>query len=286
MRRTKTMDPAGAARSGPRPFLRWCPYARIGVPAVLLGLPMVTGAQAATGTGPEAVVDRQVAAYNRHDLDGFLDTYSDNISFHTFGSAKIAHAKATLHDAVVSLFSRYPNIQSKTLARVGFGSFVVDREELSGLGDRPPLTILSVYEVRSGHIVNYWQSPFAKPNAGDAPAQEPDPTARATVDQLRTAFNKHDLDGAIAEFADTIAHYTLTRDTVSESLTRDEMRDRMSHLFEHGRRPHVVARAQVAVGPYVAARETVDGLPADQPAGDLVIAQVENGKIVALWEAS
>jgi hypothetical protein len=257
---------------------------RFGTAMALFASPV--GAQAVTVTNPGAVVDRQVAAYNRHDLDGFLDTYADKVSFYTLGSAKIVHTKAAAHDVIGSMFSMYPNIQSKTLARVGFGSFVVDREQLSGLPNRAPLTILSVYEVRYGHIVNYWQSPVTKPNASDAPAQEPDPAARATVDQLRTAFNKHDLDAAIAEFADTVAHYALTRDTVSESLTRDDVRDRLSRLFDQGRRPHVVARAQLAVGPYVVARETVDGLPADQPAGDLVIAQVENGKIVALWEAS
>jgi hypothetical protein len=257
---------------------------RLGVAVAFAVSPV--GAQSASETGPESVVDQQAAAYNRHDLDGFLATYSDKVSFYTLGSSTIVHTKAAAHDAIGSMFSKYPNIHSRTLARVGFGPFVVDREEITGIPSNPTLTILSVYEVRYGRIVNYWQSPTGRSMASDPPAAEPDPAARATVDQLRTAFNKHELDKAVAAFADTVEHYTFTRDTVSEWLTRDEMRDRLGRLFDHGRHPHVVARAQLAVGPYVVARETVDGLPPDQPAGDLVITQVVNGKITAIWEAS
>lgn len=260
----------------------------LGLLAVLGGATFASGtslmAQAASDGSPQAVIDRQVEAYNRHDLDGFFATYDDNQTLYTLGSARATRGTATMRQAFTPMWNANPKLHSETFKRLIFGSLVVDREGLSGIATLPTIIILSIYEVRDGHILNYWQSPLAPPKPGVAPIADPDPSAAAVVAQSLAAFNKGDAAGMLATFGDTVTQYQLTSDTTAHVVTRDQLRGEVTAMMQATAHPHAVVRDQVLVGPYVANHEIVTGLPGGKSTDRLVVSLVRDGHIVARWE--
>ncbi|WP_202908941.1 nuclear transport factor 2 family protein [Cognatilysobacter segetis] len=107
-------------------------------------------------TSPEAVVQRQLDAYTRHDLDAFMATYRED--------AKVWRMPATAPaldgaEAICAFYrdARFnvPALHAELVARTVVGGKVADHERVTGL--RPTATeALAVYEVVDGRIANVW----------------------------------------------------------------------------------------------------------------------------------
>jgi hypothetical protein len=233
---------------------------------------------------PVPVITRQVDAYNRHDLDGFLATYEDSCVLYTLGSPNALRGHEAVRDVMLPFFKSSPNLRSTTFKRVVFGPFVVDREQLSGIANAPPIVILSIYQVHDGRIVNFWQSQPHLPKPGTAPAPEPDPAAAVIEGQWVDAFNKHDVAATVAAYADVIRRYSLTRDTAAVPTTREQIREKLDAMSQGGAHPHITTKGLLFVDSYVVRQEHVTGLPSGQAIDRLVVSLVKNDHIVATWE--
>ncbi|GAB6196468.1 nuclear transport factor 2 family protein [Lysobacter xanthus] len=106
--------------------------------------------------GPAALVQRQLDAYNRHDLDAFMATYRPD--------AKVWRMPATAPtldgaDAIRAFYrdARFnlPTLRAELLARTVVGGKVADQERITGLGTEP-VEALAVYEVVDGRIATVW----------------------------------------------------------------------------------------------------------------------------------
>ena len=105
---------------------------------------------------PAAVVQRQLDAYNAHDLDAFMATYRDD--------AKVWRMPATAPaldgaDAIRAFYrdQRFnrPALHAELVSRTVVGGKVADHERVTGLRD-VPVDALAVYEVVDGRIANVW----------------------------------------------------------------------------------------------------------------------------------
>lgn len=124
-----------------------------------LGLLLLAGCASLhtrNGDAPAAVVQRQLDAYNRHDLDAFMATYR--------GDAKVWRMPATVPtldgaDAIRAFYrdSRFnlPRLHARLVQRSVVGRKVADHERVSGLRDAP-VEALAVYDVIDGRIANVW----------------------------------------------------------------------------------------------------------------------------------
>ena len=128
--------------------------ASIGI-ALLAGCAM-TPAQPLDAAAPEAVVQRQLDAYNRHDLDAFMATYRDDAKVWRMPAATPALDGA---DAIRAFYrdARFnvPTLHAELLARTVLGGKVADHERVTGL-KADPTEALAVYEVVDGRIANVW----------------------------------------------------------------------------------------------------------------------------------
>ena len=78
------------------------------------------------------VVDQQIAAYNRRDIDGFVACYAED--------AKVAQSDGSLlasgHDEIRArygkLFEQSPDLRAEISSRIEVGSVVVDEERVTG----------------------------------------------------------------------------------------------------------------------------------------------------------
>jgi hypothetical protein len=110
----------------------------------------------ATELAPEALVQKQVDAYNAHDLDAFVACYGPAIEFRTLaGAVGPEKGLPPLRKAYAELFKRFPNLKVKILKRICQGPYVIDQAQAEGLGPNPVLAT-AIYETAQGKIIHVW----------------------------------------------------------------------------------------------------------------------------------
>jgi hypothetical protein len=109
--------------------------------------------------GSAAVVQRQVEAYNAHDVEALLGTYSDSLTLQTLPDTTLVRGKDRLREGSKDWFSRAPRVHADILHRTVLGSFVVDQEHLTGTPDGAPLDAVAIYQVTDGRIQRVWFVP-------------------------------------------------------------------------------------------------------------------------------
>jgi len=97
---------------------------------------------------PQAVVERQLAAYNAHDLEAFLATYAEDVQLERGGEVFVG---------LEAMRARYGPIfaagrcRAEISGRMRQGEWIVDHETAYGLGPEP-VRVLVAYRVRGGVI--------------------------------------------------------------------------------------------------------------------------------------
>ena len=100
----------------------------------------------------EAVVQRQLDAYNAHDLDAWLATYDTHASQHELHGNVLARGHAEIRARSAPRFGE-PNLFARLLKRIVMGNVVVDHEEITRTFAEGPGTIEAVCVYKVGHGV-------------------------------------------------------------------------------------------------------------------------------------
>lgn len=107
-------------------------------------------------TGVVEIVQRQVDAYNRRDLEAFLATYSDVIRVYRMPAAEPAlEGKPAFGEFYRTRRFNLPKLHAEIVRRIATGNKVVDHERVSGI-EGQPIEMIAVYEVRRGLIDCVW----------------------------------------------------------------------------------------------------------------------------------
>ena len=103
---------------------------------------------------PEAVVDRQLAAYNDGDVDAFVAAFSEDAVVTGFDDAEpMAVGEAEIRDLYGQQFEAFsPGVE--ILSRIALGEYVVDHERIEQGGEE--MEAVGVYRVVEGEIVGLW----------------------------------------------------------------------------------------------------------------------------------
>jgi len=126
--------------------------------AVLLApLPAIAQVNDKDPAAPEAVVQRQLDAYNAHDINAFLATYSADAQLFEHPSKLLASGLAQLRERYIARFKE-PNLHAVIAKRIVMGNVVIDHEKVTrtfpeGTGK---LEAVAIYEVQNGKIVKTW----------------------------------------------------------------------------------------------------------------------------------
>ncbi len=99
---------------------------------------------------PEAVVQRQVNAYNARNIDAFMDTYADDIELYDFHSATPDKGKETMRKNYGEMFKHTPNLYCEIEKRIVLGNKIIDKEKVR-VG-KEIIHAVAVYEVEKGKI--------------------------------------------------------------------------------------------------------------------------------------
>jgi hypothetical protein len=106
---------------------------------------------------PEAVVQRQLDAYNARDIEALMATYADDAQQFEHPSKLLASGSAELRERFAVRFKE-PNLHAALVKRIVMGSIVIDQEKVirtfpEGTGT---IELVAIYEVQKGRIAKAW----------------------------------------------------------------------------------------------------------------------------------
>ena len=108
---------------------------------------------------PEAVVQRQLEAYNERDLERFLAQYSEDVRVYRPPAAEPAIAgKVALGAFYATQRFNCTGLHAELVNRMVVGNKVIDHERISGVREQP-FEVAVAYEVVGGLIHGAWMFP-------------------------------------------------------------------------------------------------------------------------------
>lgn len=105
---------------------------------------------------PEAPVQRQLEAYNAHDLERFVAEYTDDVQvFRPPAAEPVLSGMAAFAAHYGKNRFSLPGLHATVVNRMVAGNRVVDHERIVGLGPAE-VEAIAVYEVVGGRIRTVW----------------------------------------------------------------------------------------------------------------------------------
>ena len=107
-------------------------------------------------TNPVDPVQRQLEAYNAHDLERFVAQYCEDIRvFRPPNDVPVLSGVSAFSNHYASNRFTLPNLHAEVVNRMVAGNIVVDHERITGLQDGI-LEAIAVYLVEDGRIRTVW----------------------------------------------------------------------------------------------------------------------------------
>lgn len=106
---------------------------------------------------PEEVVQRQLDAFNDHDLDAFVPLFDDDVViFGLVDGSIVLRGIDAFRDRYLAVFRNRPKVRAQLVGRLTLGTFVIDQERLTNGDDHPPEDALAIYEVAGDVVTRMW----------------------------------------------------------------------------------------------------------------------------------
>ena len=97
-----------------------------------------------------ALVQRQLNAYNAHNLEAFLETYADDAELYNFPSTLNSKGKEQMRKDYVFL-KTMPNLHCEIKERIIQGNTIIDKESVTGFGNKA-IEGTVIYQVENNKI--------------------------------------------------------------------------------------------------------------------------------------
>jgi hypothetical protein len=104
-------------------------------------------------TRAEDTVERQLRAYNRRDLDAFLDCYSPEVVIADGNGNVLMRGRDAMRAAYGELFGDSPALHAEAATRIRVGDYVIDEEVVTGRRGSPDeIRVAAIYHVAGDFI--------------------------------------------------------------------------------------------------------------------------------------
>lgn len=102
---------------------------------------------------PEAIVQKQVNAYNTRDIDQFAACHHPEVELFNFAeTVPFTVGTTKLYAVYQDIFERSPNLNTEILHRIVLGNRVIDHERITGRKGVDLLEMIAIYEIEDGLI--------------------------------------------------------------------------------------------------------------------------------------
>lgn len=104
----------------------------------------------------EAIVQRQLEAYNARDLERFLAEFAEDVRVYRPPAAEPAiSGKRAFGEFYARERFKHPALHAELLGRMVLGAKVIDHERISGVREEP-FEMVVAYQVVDGRIAVMW----------------------------------------------------------------------------------------------------------------------------------
>lgn len=105
-----------------------------------------------TPTNPAIlIVEKQLEAYNAHDIDAFVATYADSVEIYSPEGQLLMKGHEQLRNGYAGFFANTPALNCKILNRMTINNTVIDKEEVI-INDSTTIYGVAIYKVEEGKI--------------------------------------------------------------------------------------------------------------------------------------
>ena len=105
---------------------------------------------------PVDPVQRQLEAYNAHDLEAFVAQYSEDIKVYRLPADQpVTVGKAAFAEHYRKNRFNIPTLHAEVVSRIAVGNKVIDHELVTGIAAQP-VHAAAIYEVNEGLITTVW----------------------------------------------------------------------------------------------------------------------------------
>ena len=101
----------------------------------------------------ENAVERQVQAYNSHDLDGFLACYAETAVVEDADGCVLVNGPDEMRHHYRRVFEASPNLHAEIVSRMRVGSYIVDQEHVTGRPDGD-LHAIAIYRLNEAGLID------------------------------------------------------------------------------------------------------------------------------------
>jgi hypothetical protein len=102
---------------------------------------------------PTAIVDRQVEAYNAHDIDAFVACYETDVVIIDSAGMELTRGQAQLIEQYGPWFAGNPALHAEVVSRIEIESFVIDAERITGTPDGS-MQAVAIYHVSDTGLID------------------------------------------------------------------------------------------------------------------------------------
>ena len=99
----------------------------------------------------EAIVQRNLDAYNARDIDAFMKDYSDDVKLYKYPNTLQTEGKDAMRKSYQNWFNSVKDLRAFVKKRIVLGNKVIDEEQVTANGQI--LNAVAIYEVENGKIV-------------------------------------------------------------------------------------------------------------------------------------
>ncbi|MEP3209564.1 MAG: nuclear transport factor 2 family protein [Maribacter sp.] len=99
---------------------------------------------------PETIVQKQLDKYNARDIDGFLQTYTEDVQLFNFPDQERSKGQEEMRKGYAGFFESTPDLHCEIKNRIVIRNIVIDEEYITANGNN--FSAVAVYEVENGKI--------------------------------------------------------------------------------------------------------------------------------------
>ncbi|MCX6216597.1 amidohydrolase family protein [Spirosoma sp.] len=101
---------------------------------------------------PEDLAQRQLNAYNAHDIEAFLEPYADDIELYDLPNKLISKGKDAMRQDYGMFFAKASALHCELVNRMVVGNTVVDHERVTVVAGKAPMEAVAIYKIENGKI--------------------------------------------------------------------------------------------------------------------------------------
>ena len=101
-------------------------------------------------SNPEIIVNKQLEAYNKRDINAFMKTYTQDIKLYNYPKDLRTEGQAAMRKSYLSWFEQTKDLRAVIQKRIVIGNKVIDQEYVTANGKT--FNAIAIYEVENGLI--------------------------------------------------------------------------------------------------------------------------------------